>query len=99
MLVSLSVLHAEVVTFLCTQDKPNSFPSPLSPDLDKGRTVVPLHKVLRAVKQLRWKAPAGRRELALGKELEIWAGISGRGLGQGRKLCMKNPKSHCNAIV
>lgn len=56
MLVSLSVLHTEVVTFLC---KPNSFPSPLSPDLDKGMTVVPLHEVLQAVKQLGWKALAG----------------------------------------
>lgn len=49
MLVSLSVLHIEVVTFLHMQDKPNSFPSPLSPDLDKGMTVVPLHEGLQAV--------------------------------------------------
>lgn len=51
-----SVLHAQVATFLCTQDKPNSFPSPQSLDLNKGITVVPLHEVLQAVKQLRWKA-------------------------------------------
>lgn len=35
----LSVLHSAVVTFLCTQDNPNSFHSPLSPDLNKGVTV------------------------------------------------------------
>lgn len=52
------VLHAQVATFLCTQDKPNSFPNPQSLDLDKGITVVPLHEVLWTVKQLRWKAQA-----------------------------------------
>jgi len=41
-------------------------------------TVVPLHKVLQAVKQRRWKAPAGRRELAPEQELEIWVHISVR---------------------
>ena len=86
MLESLSVLHAEVVTFLCTQDQPNSFPSPLSPDLDKGMTVVPLHKVLKAVKQLRWKAPTGADA---GEGAGNLVPHQRKGLGQGGELCMK----------
>lgn len=101
MLVSLSVLHAEVVTFLCTRDKPNSFPSPLSPDLDKEMTVVPLHKVLQAVKQLRWKAPASQRELVLGKELEIWTCVIAGDWGKvERKLCItKQISLQCKCLA
>lgn len=91
MLVSLSVLHAEVVTFLRAQDKPNSFPSPLSPDLDKGVTVVPPHKFLQAVKQLRGKALASWRELLLGKELQIWVCLSVGDRGKVDSFAWKNP--------
>lgn len=91
MLVSLSVFHAEVVTFLRAQDKPNSFPSPLSPDLDKGVTVVPPHKFLQAVKQLRWKALASWRELVLGKELQIWVCLSVGDRGKVDSFAWKNP--------
>lgn len=67
----LSVLQAAVVIFLCTQDNPNSFHSPLSPDLNKGVTVVPLHEVLQAVKPRRWRAAAGTGAGNLGSSVQV----------------------------